>query len=734
MNTPTTTLRSRARGALAVTLLAGVLAVPALAATAQAADSIYPANQRYAPTPVPDRVTLIPTDDPAHSQRISWRSTTTTPRAQIVEAPVAFGDVMTKRLEPHIGPDFPRPDFARLGYVDGVTSTVPGDIGTGYTDRYQMVEFTGLEPNTRYSYRVGDSTNPDPSLGGSGAGNINNWSPWQDFTTAAAGLQPFSFIYYGDAQNHLASALPRVFNASLLDRPDAKLLLNAGDLINQTGTGSGDLAVQEKEWGEWYAAGGFANQTRNVMAIPGNHEYNGSDTISPFWRPQFPYPLNGPRGADGELLPAVEQSAYYFDYQGVRFIGLDSSPLENGPTQQDVLDAENRWLVDVLSDPARPKWTVVSYHHPAWNGTGTRDYATVRENWTPLFARYNVDLVLQGHDHVYNRGNRTVDDDPVNPDLSHGTVYSISVSGGKMYKLSDGRNWSDNGAHRRMAAEDVQAYQLIDVDRDTLTYQSRVSNGGFLDGYQITKPGGWDAHKDVLDLKRDPDATDPPAAPAAETDTSLTVTPMQATSGQQVTLRASVGGGAPKGAVSFFDGAAQVGSATRVIDGVAQLRTADLAVGAHALTARFSPAPGAPFTASSSAGAPLSVLPPVIKALPAPAVPAPAAVPAPVPAPAPATAKAVVSAKLASTKVRQGKRVALTVAVHGGSAAATGTVRVTDARSGLTWSGAARLRDGRVKVSSPPLSGSGVHRIAVRYSGASGLGTASASVRLQVVH
>src|SRR5690606_41963218 len=38
-----------------------------------------------------------------------------------------------------------------------------------------------------------------------------------------------------------------------------------------------------------------------------------------FWRPQFPYPDNGPGN------PELRQTVYYVDYQGVRFIGLDSN-------------------------------------------------------------------------------------------------------------------------------------------------------------------------------------------------------------------------------------------------------------------------------------------------------------------------------------------------------------------------------------------------------------------------
>ena len=52
----------------------------------------------------------------------------------------------------------------------------------------------------------------------------------------------------------------------------------------------------------------------------------------------------------------------------------------------------------------------------------------------PLLDKYNVDLVLNGHDHTYARGHvpvRTSESDT--PEL--GTVYVTSVSGPKQYGL-----------------------------------------------------------------------------------------------------------------------------------------------------------------------------------------------------------------------------------------------------------------------------------------------------------
>lgn len=696
------------------------------AVQAQAADTVLPAATRYAPTAVPDRLTLIPTADPAHSQKVNWRSTAETPRAQIIEAPAAFGDVHTKATGPINGTD-----YADIRTVEGTTETV-GAGSAGYTNRYHSVEFKDLKPNTRYSYRVGDGTNPTPSTSGSGAGSISNWTAWEDFTTAADGSVPFSFIYFGDAQNYIDSAVPRVFHQALLDRPDAKVLLHAGDLINQTGTSDANLAVQEKEWAEWFDAAGFANATRNVIATPGNHEYNSSTAISAFWKPQFPMPENGPKGDGDAPLEAVRRSTYYTDYQGVRFISLDSSPLQNGPVQESVLAAQTSWLEDVLKDANRPKWTVVTFHHPVYAGTSTRNNSVVRDNWNPLFDKYGVDLVLQGHDHVYNRGNQVKDNDPNDPTKSHGTVYSISVSGGKMYELNQGQNWTDNAANRRVAGGNIQLYQLIDVDGDELTYQARLSNGEFFDGYRVTKAGKAADERTVQDLDSDPESGEQ-VAPAVETTTELATSAAEVKPGEQVTLRATVSGDGAKGHVRFYDAAQPLGDPVELRDGHAELRTSELREGHHALSAVFVPEDDAAFVSSSSRAVLVGVVKPA-EPLPQPApvtvtTPTPAPVPA-VPAPA-APGKAKVTAHVAGTVARN-SRASVVIAVAADDRFVPGTVTVTDRKTKKTWKSRAKLRGGLVTVTSPRLK-RGTYRLRIAYHGSAVAtkGSATKTVRVR---
>ncbi|MEO0332410.1 MAG: metallophosphoesterase, partial [Bacteroidota bacterium] len=66
-----------------------------------------------------------------------------------------------------------------------------------------------------------------------------------------------------------------------------------------------------------------------------------------------------------------------------------------------------------------------------------------------------------------------------------GTVYVVSVSGGKMYQLREG--WEYLGAQHDRAAENTQLFQVIDVNADTLTYQAYTATGELYDAFDLIK-------------------------------------------------------------------------------------------------------------------------------------------------------------------------------------------------------------------------------------------------------
>lgn len=388
----------------------------------------------YRPTAMPDRVVLTWTGDPRTSQAVTWRTSTEVERG-VAEIAVADG-----------GPKFP--DTART--VLASTRPFESDLSTAHM---HTAEFVGLEPGTVYAYRVGDGT---------------NWSEWHQFRTAAADPEPWSFIYFGDAQNNVRSMWSRVIREAIRDLPRAAFTLHAGDLVNKP--------LSDAEWGEWFGGGGWVNAAVPVIASPGNHEYAkerdalGAVTrrLTGHWEHVFAFPRNGPSG--------LETSVFYTDYQNARIISLNS--LER-------LEDQVEWVEDVLASNDQA-WTIITFHHPMYSMAEGRDNPGLRAMWKPIFDRHRVDLVLTGHDHTYGRSALTLGGENVASGMRRatetGTVYVVSVSGPKMYDLGDRRD-----VKIQRAAEDTQLYQLITVDGEELRYEARTAIGQPYDGFTLRK-------------------------------------------------------------------------------------------------------------------------------------------------------------------------------------------------------------------------------------------------------
>ncbi|GAB3257708.1 metallophosphoesterase family protein [Larkinella harenae] len=385
-------------------------------------------HKDYLPSAYPDRLTLGWQDSPTTSQSVNWRTDSTVSNAvgAILEAD-------------------PSPELEKKAAT--VQATTQRIILDGATKLYHTVHFKNLKPGTKYNYRVGDGT---------------HWTEWFQFTTAHENATPFSFIYFGDAQNDIRSLWSRAIRGAYSTMPKAAFMIHAGDLIT---TSNADW-----QWGEWFEAGGWVNGMVPTLATPGNHEYFKDDDnirkVSRHWRPSFVLPENGP--------DRLKETAYYLDYQGTRFISLDS---QGALLDSTVMDAQARWLENLLSQNPN-RWTVVTHHHPIYSTKGGRDNKEWRVRMEPIYKKYKVDLVLQGHDHTYGRGlNMPLGKNRKNPD---GPIYVVSVSGPKMYDIGL-QDWMDR------AASNTQLYQIVSIDGSRLSYQAFTVTGDLYDSFELSK-------------------------------------------------------------------------------------------------------------------------------------------------------------------------------------------------------------------------------------------------------
>ena len=273
-----------------------------------------------------------------------------------------------------------------------------------------------------------------------------------------------TLLYFGDTQNKNASLTTRVVREAMRSAPDARLALFAGDLV------SGGDGEDDNEWGEWFEAGEALPTSMAVAPAPGNHEYfeEFEDTpqerrvLGAHWPLQFALPGNG--------VPGAERTTYWFDYQGARVVVLDgTSALDLGTAQ-----AQARWLDGVLAS-SRARWNIVLTHQPFFSPREGRDNALLRRHLLPVIRRHRVDLVLQGHDHVYGR--RLPGDAPA-------PVFVVSVAGAKQYRLSD-----EARKTMRPVAEDTQLFQVLRIDGARLRYEARTATGRLYDAFELVGDG-----------------------------------------------------------------------------------------------------------------------------------------------------------------------------------------------------------------------------------------------------
>ncbi|MEZ0472148.1 fibronectin type III domain-containing protein [Luteimonas salinilitoris] len=395
-------------------------------------NTLVPAGvMRYAPGVFPDRIVASPSEDAATGFAVAWRTggAVDAPWLEIVEA----GD---------------SPDMGLPRHVRSTTRALTTENGAAHHHR---ADVDGLQPDTLYAWRVqGEGT----------------WSPWRQLRTAAAADAPLTLLYFGDTQNKNASLVTRVALEALRHAPDARLALYAGDLV------SGGDGEDDNEWGEWFDAAGPLPSLLMVAPAAGNHEHFEEFEDTPQERRVLGAPWSLAFALPGNGAPGAEATTYWFDFQGARVVVLDgTSALDLGTAQ-----AQARWLDGVLADNPRP-WTLALIHQPMFSPRQDRDNVLLREYLLPVLERRRVDVVLQGHDHVYGRRGGLVEGRAT-------PQYVVSVAGAKQYRLSD-------EARNTMApvAEDTQLFQVLRIDGDTLRYEARTATGRLYDTFELRAEG-----------------------------------------------------------------------------------------------------------------------------------------------------------------------------------------------------------------------------------------------------
>jgi hypothetical protein len=245
------------------------------------------------------------------------------------------------------------------------------------------VTLSGLTPDTRYWYSVGNNT---PATLASGLNYKFVTSP-----PAAVG-KPTRIWVVGDAGTGNANQdAVRDAYVSYNGARETDVWLLLGDNAYNDGS--------EPEYDAKHFAK-YANVMRNSVSwyTLGNHETGtGAAGAHPYFS-LFSFPTAGQAGG----VSSGTKAYFSFDYGNVHFISLDSmqsSRAVGGPMHS--------WLqLDLLAN-TKP-WLIAYWHHPAYskashNSDTEIELIEMRTNMLPLLEQFGVDLVLAGHSHAYER-------------------------------------------------------------------------------------------------------------------------------------------------------------------------------------------------------------------------------------------------------------------------------------------------------------------------------------------
>lgn len=245
--------------------------------------------------------------------------------------------------------------------------------------RKYTAKIIGLETGKTYYYRVGIS-------------GTDNFSTPVAFTVRNEETSGFTFINVNDSQGMIASDYETYLNTLAEAKNQfagAAFVLHAGDFV--------DDGSNEDYW-TWALDG--VSESVSYIPSAGNHEAKSSvEGITD------PNAIISHFQVQNQDIPEQDTSTgiyYSYVYENATFIVLNT----NDVTKDGYLsDAQYDWAYEKAKN-AQTDWKIILMHKsPYSNGPHAKDddVVAIRKQLNNLAADCDVDLVLSGHDHVYNR-------------------------------------------------------------------------------------------------------------------------------------------------------------------------------------------------------------------------------------------------------------------------------------------------------------------------------------------
>lgn len=332
---------------------------------------------------------------------------------------------------------------------------------SGYSSN--QVTLDGLKPDTEYMYRFsnGDTVSEVKTFKTGGTG---------DFSFFAAGdpqIGSHGYLNGKDGWDKTLKLLPDLDSS-------ASFLLSLGDQV--------DTGKDEEQYDAYINREGFNGLT--LAPIIGNHDERGNAHEEHFKVSNVQHEGKSNAGSN-----------YYYVYNNTLFICLNSNNKDY---------AEHKVTIEkAIAENPNVKWRVVTFHHPPYTVAehALDKYITdMRSTLVPILKENKIDLVLNGHDHVYTRthvmdGTKPIIEwengeegkapsEYVNP---KGIIYvtTNSASGSKFYDIMQDKKFEYSAVKNQEKVPNISNVKVTDNSIEVITY--RTSDKSVVDSFKIVK-------------------------------------------------------------------------------------------------------------------------------------------------------------------------------------------------------------------------------------------------------
>lgn len=328
----------------------------------------------------------------------------------------------------------------------GTTSGVWFDsLSTTGLDQKHFFDLAGLQANTTYYYQVKSIAPNDTFI-----------SAIEHFETAPLPLaDEFSFLAYGDCgyNNTIQNQV-----AGLMESENADFAIVTGDVDQNVGDNYDNIFF-----------GVYKDMLKRECHFTciGNHD-TYADNAATYLDAFYLFSNN----------PANTERYYSFEWGDAKFVCLDAN------LDYTTGSAQFNWMVDEFKCNDK-KWLFIFFHQPPWTNAWSLDYYVpfspyflyqgdedMRTDLVPEFEKYNVDFVVNGHSHCYQRGEM------------NGVQYL--VTGGAGASTLDAN--TNNNAPNLSVEIYENHYVRFDINGDTAKYVMINDNGQRRDSVIVIKP------------------------------------------------------------------------------------------------------------------------------------------------------------------------------------------------------------------------------------------------------